>query len=186
MYAELEDAQKISDTLRDMKSRDVLELLQPKSRSMNKMLVYLGLVESLGATLMNTVLFLLMVNGEQIHTKGSPPKHARSFSELGDLDMVYKLDCLEHADIGFFNKIIRRDIRNRVGHLKFRVHEDGVITDVGGCRIDIDEAISDFWWGVATILLILEEIGFMKWLRAEANKPILNLSTPATVKKKKK
>jgi len=63
----------MSDILRDLKATGVLGMLQPEARSMNKMLVYLGLVESLGVALIDTVLFLLVANGEEIHTKQLPP-----------------------------------------------------------------------------------------------------------------
>jgi len=87
------------------------------------------------------------------------------------LDLNYKLDVLEHANIEIFRRIVNREIRNKVGHLKFVVNEDGIIKDAGKNEIPIDEAISDFWLGVSTVLLILEGIGFMKWLDAKARKP---------------
>lgn len=44
-------------------------------RFFHKLLVYLGLVESLGVTLLNVTLVLLIASGEEVHTRGPYTKH---------------------------------------------------------------------------------------------------------------
>jgi len=168
LLEKFEEAEKMSGILRDLKTEQIVGQLPPESRSMIKMLVYLGLVESLGATLADIVLMLLIVNGEDVHTKGPFTRHIRSFKELRDVELGYKLELLKQANLRIFQKILGREIRNNVAHLKFRIGKDGVIQGLGGNPIPIDDAIDEFWRSVTRIMIILEGIGFMKWIRSKA------------------
>ena len=172
MFKRWTDATMISETLKDMKTpAEVFERLPPpKSDSMNKMLVFLGLTESLGNTIADMVLMLLIVNGQEIHTRGMPFRHIKRFEDLTDLDMSSKTKILDDEELYIFKDILNTNIRNIVAHLKFRIDEKGVIRDNGNSPIEIDEAISNFWKGVYAIQMIFETIGFMKWLRNGSSK----------------
>jgi len=171
MFKRWTDATMISETLKDMKIPEVSERLpSPKSASMNRMLVFLGLTESLGNAIADMVLMLLIVNGQEIHTRGMPFRHIKRFEDLTDLDMSSKTKILDDEELYIFKDILNTNIRNIVAHLKFRIDEKGVIRDNGNSPIEIDEAISNFWKGVYAIQMIFETIGFMKWLRNGSSK----------------
>jgi len=168
LLEKFEEAERMSGILRNLKTEQIVGQLPPESSSMIKMLVYLGLVESLGVTLADIVLMLLIANGEDVHTRGPFTRHIKSFKELGEVELGYKLELLEQANLGIFQKILGREIRNNVAHLKFRIGEDGSIQGMGGNPINIDDALHKFWISVYRIMMILEEIGFMKWIRSKA------------------
>lgn len=159
-----EEAQKVSETLRDIKTVQELQHLPPKSQSMVKLLAYLGLVESLGVTLSDMVLILLIANEKEVHTRWPIAKHAATTSELEEINLAYKLDFLKAEGFGLFKKFINRKLRNKIAHLEFRILDNGEIRkkDKKQTRIDIDKEISKFWSGVDTLKLVFEDIGYSK------------------------
>ena len=150
-------AVEISETLRDLKS---VTHQDDRLKSMSKMLAYLGLVESLGATIVDMVLIVLMINGEEVHSRGAYTHHIKSFEELRDLDLAFKLDFLK--DEGFnFNEIINRNLRNDIAHLKFTISETGDIR-TNNNPVDINLEITKFWDGVETFRRIFDSVEYFK------------------------
>jgi hypothetical protein len=95
MRSELGDlwdgAGKTSSSLQFLTAKSFSQSLPQKLKSMTKMLVYLGLVESLGTTFLDMALMLLIANGKEMHTRGPYVKHVTSLKELRKLDLAYKL-----------------------------------------------------------------------------------------------
>jgi hypothetical protein len=160
-----DEAKKVSKILRDLKtySFDPSHEYAP----MMKMLAYLGLVESLGVALADMVLILLIANGKEVHTRGPMTRHVTRATELEKIDLAYKLDFLEDEGLELFAEFINRDVRNHIAHLKFMIRDNGEIRKRDGSPIDIDANISRFWDGVETLMLIFEDIGFLKWFEKE-------------------
>jgi hypothetical protein len=166
------EAQAISEILRDLKSE--VSYPSPMLKSMSKMLAYLGLVESLGAKMMDMALLLLIANGKELHTRGAYAKHVETFEELEDIwDLDYKLKFLDSAEISIFReKIINKTLRDSIAHLNFRIENDGKIRDRANNEIRIDEEISKFWQGVDILKVVLEDIGFLRWIEERSvNEP---------------
>lgn len=164
IWKKWEESERISHILREMKS---IEYPSNEQKSMSKMLAYLGLIESLGITMMNMVLLFLVANRKEIHTRGYPTKHVETLEELESVwDTGYKLKFLEYADIHIFKeKIINVNLRNNIAHLKFTIEKNrGIIRDRDNNEINIDEKITDFWEGIDTLKLVLEDIGFLNWI----------------------
>lgn len=157
-----EEAQKVSKILRGLKTRTRYPSLEYES--MSKMLVYLGLVESLGVALADIVLILLIANEREVHTRGPLTKHVTKARELEKIDLAYKLDFLEDEGLDLFRKFINRDVRNHIAHLKFTIQDNGEIRKRDGSPIDIDVNISRFWGGVDILMLVFEDIRLLKWL----------------------
>jgi hypothetical protein len=157
------NAKKIAGVLKDLKR---VQYADENVKSMSKMFAYLGLVESLGSTLVDMGLLFLIANGREIHTRGPNVRHVETFEELeGVWSLEYKIDFLEDAGLSIFkNKIIHKDTRNTIAHLQFTI-DDGTIRDHGDNKIDIDQRIADFWEGVSILELVLEKIGFVEWLK---------------------
>jgi hypothetical protein len=125
------------------------------------------LVESLGVTLADMVLILLIANEKEVHIRRPFTRHATRADELERLELVYKLDFIKSEGIGLFSKFINRGLRNDIAHLNFKIQEDGVIKRKNGQKtpIDIDKAISTFWQGVNNLESLFKEIGYMKELK---------------------
>jgi len=161
-YEKWLESERISRILRDIKTRDEFNCFRPESQSMIKMLVYLGLVESVGVTLMDIILLMLVANGKEIHTRGAHAKHVETFEDLESIwDLDYKLSFLDSVEISIFReKIINKDLRDKIAHLRFKIQDDGTIQkkDNGYNFVDVDNEISEFWDGVDTINLIFEEL----------------------------
>lgn len=157
-------AQEISLILRDLKATVTYE--NANVESMSKMLAYLGLVESLGTTMIDMALLFLIANGKEIHTRGPNVKHVETFKELeGVWKLDYKLDFLADAGLTIFKeKIIDKNTRNYIAHLNFTI-ENGIIRDKGNNPIDIDQKIRNFRDGISILERVLREIGFLTWLQ---------------------
>lgn len=164
-----QEAEDVSDILQGLK-RDI-NYNNKKLESMSKMLAYLGLVESLGVTLMDIVLLMFVANGIEIHTRGPYAKHVKSFEELRDIDLGYKLEFLGNEGLGMFRRFINQETRNIIAHLKFRIENDGTVTTLKGEPVHINVDIDRFWSGVQILKLVFEDIGFLKWLRNESTTP---------------
>jgi hypothetical protein len=132
--------------------------------SMNKMFSYMGLVESLGITMMNMALLFLIANGKEIHSKTSPSMHVETYDDLERLwDVEYKLKFLDSAGISIFSQmIIIRNVRNMVAHLNFSIDTNGEIRDSGRNKINIDRILTEFFKGIAILELVLEDINLIE------------------------
>lgn len=162
MWRKWKEAQRILRELKRMESQN------EEQKSMVNMLRYLGLVESLGVTMMHIALLFLIAVGKEVHTRGPHTKHVETFEELEDVwSLDYKLEFLDSAGLSVFKeKIINTDIRHKIAHLNFTIERNsGEIRDKGNNRIDIEETTSNFWEGIYILNLVLEDIGFLGWVR---------------------
>jgi len=154
-----QEAEKISRILKDLKAATYPT---KKLESMSKMLAYLGLVESLGVTLLDMVLLLLIGYGHEVYTRGRHAKHVTSFKELTEIDLAFKLDFLKDNRINIAQKIVNRRLRNNIAHLKFRILENGDIRARNNRMIHIDDAISRFWSAADTLKLVFEDCKLLR------------------------
>lgn len=170
MWRKWKEAQRISRILRELKSQ--VEYPNNELKSMSQMLAYLGLVESLGVTMMDLALLFLIANGKELHTKSYPTKHVETLEELEKVwDHGYKLNFLDSSGVTIFKeKIIDKEIRDIIAHLKFTIEKNtGEIRDRGNNTIDIKEKRLDFWEGIDILNLVLEDIGFLEWLEQKVS-----------------
>lgn len=77
------EAEKVSKVLKGLKITSYPSL---EYESMSKILAYLGLVESLGVTLADAILILLIANGKEVHTR--EPKHVTKVKELKEVNLA--------------------------------------------------------------------------------------------------
>jgi len=160
----LKESKNISEILRDLKTEFISKESPPKIKSMAKMLVYLGLTESLGVTLIDIALMLLIANGNEMHTHGPFIKHVTTHKELRKLDLAYKLDFLKKHKLEFFAKLINRELRNEIAHLKFKIDENGKIKDSKNNTVLIDDVISEFWAKYYSAINMFEDTGLKQFL----------------------
>ena len=123
VYEKWKETAEISSILGHLK-RDV-QYPTNKHRAMSKMLAFMGLVESLGVTMADMLLILLIANGKAVHTRGQYIKHISVFSELKQISWNYKLKFLNDENLHIISKILNLKLRDTVAHLKFSVDDDG-------------------------------------------------------------
>jgi hypothetical protein len=159
-----------SEALKDMKARDALEMLPPKAKALSKLFAYLGLVESLGVTLMDMTLMLLIANGREMHIrKDKGIMHVSTLRDLRKLDLIYKLGFLKANKLEFVAGVVNRQLRNDIAHLKFRIEESGEVIDSNGQRVNIDNTLTEFWKRVDHIISIFEYIQFLRFMEQYGN-----------------
>lgn len=167
MWRKWKEAQKMSRILRELKTG--VEYPSNELESMANMLAHLGLVESLGVTMMDMMLLFLMADGRELHTRGYPTKHVETFEELEKVwNLDYKLSFLNSSGLSIFKKrILDPKTRNIIAHLNFTIKKDS--GEIRGGKdneiIDIKRKSSSFWEGIDILNLVFEDIGFLKWLR---------------------
>lgn len=160
-----EKARETSEVLRDLRTERTMEKLSPKTRSMLKLLTYLGLAESLGGALIDMGLVILIASGKDMHIGGGRGiMHVSKMKELRELNLAYKMRFLDNHKLGYFAKVIDRQLRNDIAHLKFEIKADGTILNSSGQVVNIDDTISGFWARVSTIISFLEDAGFKDML----------------------
>jgi hypothetical protein len=162
-----DNAGKTSLNLQYLKTDAVTQSLPQESKPMIKMLVYMGLVESLGVAFIDMALMLLIANGQEMHTRGPYIRHVSSLKELQRLDLAYKLNFLRNYELPLFSEIVNRELRNEVAHLKFKIESDGTVRDSKGALVDINKAIERFWKTIMDIQLIFDGCGFTRFLTSE-------------------
>jgi hypothetical protein len=159
-----------SEALKDMKSRDALDVLPPKAKALSKLFAYLGLVESLGVTLMDMALTLLIVNGREMHVrKEGGIMHVSTLKDLHKLDLIYKLGFLKANKLQFVAGVVNRQLRNDIAHLKFRIEENGEVKGSDGNLVNVDNTLTEFWSRVEQIISIFEHIRFLHFIQQRGN-----------------
>lgn len=174
-YDRWRETEKISEILRILKSS--FGGKEKKLESMTKLLAYLGLVESLGVTLVDMVLLMFIANGTDIHTRRPYLRHIEKLDELKDIDLSDKQKFLKDRGLEKFSRFINREDRNAIAHLKFKINGEGKIVKTDNHSIDIDQDIERFWQGIDTMKLVFNDIGFWKWLTTEASRGTTSAAT---------
>lgn len=139
-----------------------------KVRSFMKMFQYLGYVESLGVTLIDVLVFLLIAKGHQLHVERFHDRprisHVSSFKELRYAKLASKLGFLESNELENVAKLVNRELRNDIAHLNFSIDGKGKIDTSHRKNLDIDKEILDLKVYVLYIDSLFEKFGFKQWL----------------------
>ena len=97
-----------------------------------RLFAYVGFVESLGNTLVDIVIMLLVANGRDFHieSRHATPriKHVAVIKDLEDerVPLSTKLNFLRKNGIKELASLIDSELRNIIAHLRFEVEEDNV------------------------------------------------------------
>ena len=161
-YDRWQETEEIGEILRILKGS--FGGREKKLESMTKLLAYLGLVESLGVTLVDMVLLMFIANGTDIHTRRPYVRHIEKLDELKDIDLSDKQKFLKDRGLKEFSRFINRDDRNAIAHLKFKINKEGEIIKTDNQPINIDHDITRFWEGIEDMKQVFNDIGFWKWL----------------------
>jgi hypothetical protein len=167
-YDRWQETKEIGEVLRILKGS--FGGRERKLESMTKLLAYLGLVESLGVTLVDMVLLMFIANGTDIHTRRPYIRHIEKLDELKDIDLSDKQKFLKHRGLKKFSRFINRKDRNAIAHLKFKINKEGEIVKTDSQPINIDQDIARFWEGIEIMKQVFDDIGFWKWLTRETSR----------------
>jgi hypothetical protein len=90
---------------------------------------YIGLVESLGNSIVDLLVLLLVANGRDFHIeclRTTPRiKHALTIEDLEKekVPLTTKLNFMRDNNLRFIASLIDTDLRNTIAHLKFETRE---------------------------------------------------------------
>jgi len=127
---------------------------------------YLGLVESIGAQLVDLLVLLLVTNGHEFHVERihEVPRivHAISLKDLRNAFLGIKVRFLERCGLKKTAKIVDVDLRNSIAHLNFEVNRNGRISarsqGEDKKEINIHQKINEFNRRFMMLFLIFNEI----------------------------
>ena len=146
----------------------ISKVSKPKVESLMKMFQYLGYVESIGVTLIDMFILLLIANGHQLHVerlRGWPRiLHVSSFKELEHANLASKLGFLEMNGMENVVKLIDRNLRNDIAHFNFSIDDKGKIDTSHRKDLDINENLIKLKVYLLYIDALLKKHGFLKWL----------------------
>lgn len=114
---------------------------------------YLGFVESIGVSILDVAILLLVANDYDFHVEREheTPRiiHAKTLSDLGNVSLGAKINFLERCNLKNTAKLIDKDLRNSVAHLKFKINDNGTVSARSKKRnkkqINIHEKIEFFY-----------------------------------------
>lgn len=85
------------------------------------------LVESLGNSMLDMIVMLLVANGKDFHIhKGPRIVHVNKIGELKKIPLGRKVSFLEDNDIKELAGLVNTTLRNKISHLKFKLREDNI------------------------------------------------------------
>ena len=138
---------------------------EPQLLATLKLFHYLGHVESVGATIVDMVVLLLIANGHAFHIHRPHMMHAKTFADIQNVRMFDKLIFLEHSGLETIPQIVDRKLRNDIAHLKFDVSKHGEIKTENYKRgVDIDQRLDQLSRMFMAVLAVLEDCSFMGFL----------------------
>lgn len=149
---------------------------EPQLIATLKLFEYLGLVESIGSTIVDMLVLLLIADGQHFHVERSYglPRiiHAKNFSDISppSSTLADKLCFLDSNGLRTASLLIDRNLRNDIAHLNFDVNKQGEISTNHSKRLDIDERLNRFSKMFMGFLLILEDSGFVDFLNRAIRK----------------
>lgn len=122
---------------------------------------YLGLVESIGVSLVDMLVLMLVATGHDFHVERvhKEPRivHASSFNDLKNATLASKLAFLRRNGLTECAKLIDRKLRNDIAHLSFEIQRQGKIKTKHYKELDIENRIFTFIVLFKTIILIMGE-----------------------------
>lgn len=143
---------------------------EPQLIATLKLFQYLGLVESIGATIVDMLVLLLIADGHHFHVERfrEHPRiiHAKTFSDIGapNSTLFDKLSFLENNKLKTTASLIDRKLRNDIAHLDFDINRQGEISTKNYKKLDIDERLNRFSKMYMGFILIFDDSGFIDFL----------------------
>lgn len=99
-------------------------------KEIDLLFMYLGLIESVGNTLVDIIIMLIVANGIDFHIecRNRRIKHTTSIKDLEKerVPLSYKMEFLEDNGIKTLTSIIDSHIRNQIAHLSFTIKQDKI------------------------------------------------------------
>lgn len=142
----------------------------PQIVSTLKLFQYLGLVESIGTTIVDMLVLLLIADGKHFHVERSHelPRivHAKNFKDLDspNSSLSEKLNFLDNNRLKSTSKICDRILRNDIAHLNFDIDKQGKISTKHCKELDVDKKLNHFDKSFMGFVHVLTNTGFVDFL----------------------
>lgn len=127
---------------------------------------YLGSVESVGTTILDLLVVLLIANGYNFHVERvrEVPRivHAVDFKDLRHTSLQSKIEFIKRNGLKKTSKFIDRELRNAIAHLSFKMDSKGKTkiyrpSEGKWKNVNIRERINTFNRKFSIILILLQE-----------------------------
>jgi len=144
-----------------------------KQESLKKLFAYLGRAESLGVTLIDMAVLLLIANGYDFHIESERMpriRHAFTFKDIERVSTTAKLNFLRDHNMRTLSKMVDTKLRNMIAHLSFTIDDQGTIINERGRIIDIDSKLQASRNIMYQTLLALGSCGFLKFVERQVEK----------------
>jgi len=138
--------------------------------------VYLGTIESVGNSIVDILVMLLVANGRDFHIecRHTTPriKHVVSIGELEveRVPLTTKLNFLRDNGISELVKIIDSDLRNAIAHLDFEVKEDAIYFRKKPAEAVVADGLFDLLFALSRVRELLDKLAKDRGIAPEDKK----------------
>lgn len=143
---------------------------EPQLQATLKLFHYLGLVESIGTTIIDMLVLLLIANGYIFHVerRHESPRitHATTFKDIDapNSTLADKLSFLEQNGLRKSSQLVDRKLRNDIAHLEFDINNQGKVSTEHCKELNIDKKTNDFTARFMAFFAVLEDCSFIRFL----------------------
>jgi hypothetical protein len=166
-YLAYRDKMKVSNRLLGIYSKGLIERLQepPNISRITFMhpFYYLGFVESVGSTMTNMIVMILVSSGIDFHVVEGKwkVKHVTSIKELEkrrNLSLTTKLNFLKENKIKEFASAVDSDLRNKIAHMNFQLEGEEICVRRKPVFSEIGKAWANLSWALIAMVNIIEKL----------------------------
>lgn len=123
---------------------------------------YLGYVESLGNTLTNMVVMILVACGIDFHIiKGKwKVEHITSIKQLERerVSLTRKLDFLKENGIKEFSNAVDSDLRNKIAHMNLQIRDDEIYVRGKPIASEVSKASANMSWALGGMMSFIQKL----------------------------
>jgi hypothetical protein len=128
---------------------------------------YLALVESIGVSILDILVLLLVANDHDFHVERAHDLphivHATDFRDLDNCNLADKIAYLERNGLKKTSSFINRKLRNDIAHIDFHISKEGKTSTKSYSRgVNTNQEINMFNRVFMMITLVLSDSGIYK------------------------
>jgi hypothetical protein len=165
-YLAYREKLKLSNRLLEICSKGLIERSQePPNISRITFLhpfYYLGFVESVGNTVTNMIVMILVSSGIDFHVVEGKWKveHVTSIKELEkrNLSLTAKLNFLKENKIREFSSAVDSDLRNKIAHMNFQFEREEIYVRGKPVSSEVGKAWANLFWALIAMIDIIEKL----------------------------
>lgn len=165
-YFAYKDKLELSSRLLETLSKGLIEQRQEPPNILNITFMhpfyYLGYVESVGHTMTNMIVMILVLCGKEFHVveRKWKVKHVTSIKELErrSISLTPKLDFLKENNIKEFSAAVDSELRNNIAHMDFQLEGKEIYIRGKPASSEIVKASANLFWALIGMADIIEKL----------------------------